>query len=56
LAKRKRFSKGQYGRPAERRGERVREMRAMTIASGRMGKFRNENQRREIRRGQERKW
>jgi hypothetical protein len=36
--KRKRFSKRQYGRTAERRGERVREeMRAMKIANGGMG-------------------
>jgi hypothetical protein len=54
--KRKRFSKRQYGRTAERRGETEREMRAMMIASGGMGEFRNDTQRKEIRRGPERKW
>jgi hypothetical protein len=31
-------------------------MRAMMIASGGMGEFRKDTQRREIRRGHERKW
>jgi hypothetical protein len=53
--KRKRFSKRQYGRTAERRDERVREMRAMLIASGEIGEFRNNTQRKEIRRGLDRK-
>jgi hypothetical protein len=53
--KRKRFSKRQYGMTAERRGERVRETRAMMVASGGMGEFRNNTERKEITRGQERK-
>ncbi|PNF23145.1 hypothetical protein B7P43_G06690 [Cryptotermes secundus] len=46
----------QYGRKAERGNDIVREMRAMKIASGGMGEFRNDTHRKEIRRGQERKW
>jgi hypothetical protein len=49
--KRKRFSKRQYGRTAERRSEKVREMRAMMIASGGMAEFRNDTERKKIRRG-----
>jgi hypothetical protein len=41
---------------AERRGERVSDMRAIIKASGGMGEFRNDTQRSEIRRGQMRKW
>lgn len=41
----KRLSKRHYGRTAERRVERVREMRAMMIAGGGM-EFRNDTQRR----------
>jgi hypothetical protein len=46
--KRKRFSKRQYGRTAERRGETAREMRTMTIASGGMGDLRNDTQERKL--------
>jgi hypothetical protein len=37
MVKGKRFSKKQYGRTAEVRGERIREMRAMATASDGMG-------------------
>jgi hypothetical protein len=54
--KRKRFSKKQYGKTAERRGERIREMRNMMTASAGMVEFRNDTQRRDFGRSQERKW
>jgi hypothetical protein len=42
VKRKKRFSKRQYERIAERRSEKVRELRAMTIASGGMGEFRTD--------------
>jgi hypothetical protein len=56
MVKRKRFSKRQYRRTAERRGETVRGMRTIMIASAGIGEFKNDTQRSEIRRGQESKW
>jgi hypothetical protein len=52
----RRFSKRKYGRRAERTGESLREMRAMMVESGGIGEFRKDTQRKEIIRGQKRKW